>query len=117
MPAIACSYDSTAEVLRHKVELQLSGQGLNQKNFMDKIIKAIPLENYLIEIQTSSGITGIFDVKPYLGGSAFKELLNESYFRMVRPAHHGIAWQHEQDFSADTIIWDIQNIDQSTKLA
>ena len=79
---------------------------------MDKIIKAIPLENYQIEILTSSGISGIFDVKPYLGGSAFKELMDESYFRMVRPAHHGIAWPHKQDFSADTIIWDIENAQQ-----
>ena len=79
---------------------------------MDKIMKAVPLEGYRIEIQTNSGISGIFDVKPYLNGSAFKELINESYFRMVRPAHHGIAWPHGQDFSADTIIWDIQNARQ-----
>ncbi len=79
---------------------------------MDKIIKAIPLDNYQIEILTSSGISGIFNVKPYLQGSAFKELLNESYFRMVRPAHHGIAWPNEQDFSADTIIFDIENPQQ-----
>jgi hypothetical protein len=76
---------------------------------MDKIIKAIPLEDYKIEILTSSGISGIFDVKPYLNGSAFKELVEVSYFRLVRPAHYGIAWPHEQDFSSDTIIWDIQN--------
>lgn len=75
-------------------------------------MKAVPLEGYRIEIQTNSGISGIFDVKPYLNGSAFKELMNESYFRMVRPAHHGIAWPHGQDFSADTIIWDIQNARQ-----
>jgi len=76
---------------------------------MDKIVKAIPLDDYRIEILTSGGISGIFDVKPYLRGSAFKELVDESYFRMVRPAHYGIVWPHEQDFSADTIIWDIQN--------
>lgn len=76
---------------------------------MDKIIEAIPLENYRIRILTSSGILGVFDVKPYLQGSAFKELADESYFRLVRPAHHGIMWPHEQDFSSDTIIWDIQN--------
>ncbi|SJM94238.1 conserved hypothetical protein [Crenothrix polyspora] len=76
---------------------------------MDKIIKAFALDDYKIEILTSSGISGIFDVKPYLRGSAFKELANESYFRMVRPAHYGIMWPHEQDFSSDTIIWDIQN--------
>ncbi|NJA05172.1 DUF2442 domain-containing protein [Methylococcaceae bacterium WWC4] len=76
---------------------------------MDKIVKAIPLDNYRIEIQTTSGVFGVFDAKPYLVGSAFKELLNEAYFRLVRPVHHGIAWPHEQDFSADTIIYDIQN--------
>jgi hypothetical protein len=76
---------------------------------MDKIIKAIPLKDYKIDILTSSGISGIFDVKPYLKGSAFKELIEESYFRQVKPVHHGIAWPNEQDFSSDTIIWDIQN--------
>jgi len=82
---------------------------------MDKIVKAVPLEDYCIAIQTSSGVSGIFDVKPYLAGSAFKELLDESYFRMVRPAHRGIAWPHEQDFSADTIVWDIQNAQPAAK--
>ncbi|VFM97955.1 MAG: Protein of unknown function (DUF2442) [Candidatus Kentron sp. G] len=75
----------------------------------DTIIKATPLDNYRIEILTESGVFGIFDVKPYLGGSAFKELYDESYFRTVRPAHGGIEWPHEQDFCADTIIWDIRN--------
>jgi hypothetical protein len=80
---------------------------------MDKIIKAIPLDDYRIDILTSSGISGLFDVKPYLRGSAFKELADESYFRLVRPAHRGIMWPHEQDFSSDTIVWDIQNAQQS----
>ena len=75
---------------------------------MDTIIKAIPLDHYRIEILTSSGVSGIFNVQPYLGGSAFKELTNKSYFCLVRPTHHGISWPHEQDFSADTILWDIQ---------
>ena len=75
---------------------------------MDKIIKAKPLDDFRIEILTSSGISGIFDVKPYMQGSAFKELADESYFRLVRPAHQGIMWPHEQDFSSDTIVWDIQ---------
>jgi hypothetical protein len=79
---------------------------------MDTIIKATPLENFKIDVLTSSGISGVFDVKPYLGGSVFKELADESYFRLVRPAHHGIMWPNEQDFSSDTIIYDIQNAQQ-----
>ncbi len=81
---------------------------------MDTIIKAEPLDDYKIDILTSSGLSGIFDVKPYLKGSAFKELSNESYFCLVRPAHHGIMWPNEQDFSSDTIIWDIQNAQQKS---
>jgi hypothetical protein len=75
---------------------------------MDKVIKAVPLEDYRIDILTSSGVAGVFDVKPYLQGRVFQELRDEAYFRQVRPAHHGIAWPHEQDFSADTIIHDIR---------
>jgi hypothetical protein len=75
---------------------------------MDTIVRAIPLDDYRIEILTSSGVAGVFDVKPYLNGSAFKELTDQSYFRLVRPAHHGIMWPHEQDFSSDTIVWDIR---------
>ncbi len=76
---------------------------------MEKIIEANPLGDYKIQILTHSGISGIFDVKPYLKGSAFKQLEEASYFQQVRPAHHGISWPNEQDFSSDTIIYDIQN--------
>jgi len=74
---------------------------------MDTILKAIPIDDYKIEILTSSGISGVFDVKPYLNGSAFKELKNKAYFHLVRSVHHGIMWPNEQDFSSDTIIYDI----------
>lgn len=79
---------------------------------MDTITHAIPLDGYRIDIRTSSGISGIFNVQPYLKGSAFKELEDESYFRQVAPAHHGIRWPNNQDLSSDTIIWDIQNAQQ-----
>lgn len=82
---------------------------------MDKIIKADSLNDFRIDILTNSGISGIFDVKPYLHGSVFKELTDESYFRLVRPAHYGIMWPHEQDFSSDTIVWDIQNSQQKNQ--
>ncbi len=79
---------------------------------MDKIVQAIPLEDYKIEVLTHSGISDIFDVKPYLGGSAFQALSDPSYLRRVRPAHHGMMWPHEQDFSSDTIIYGLQNAKQ-----
>lgn len=75
---------------------------------MDKILQAIPNADHTIDIVTSSGVKGCFDVKPYLQGSAFKQLLDLHYFYLVRPAYHGICWPNEQDFSADTIIYDLQ---------
>lgn len=79
------------------------------KASMDKIIKAVPLTNFKIEVLTSSGLAGIFDMKPYLKGSAFKQLLNQDYFNQVKPLHFGIAWPDEQDISSDTVVFDIKN--------
>jgi Protein of unknown function (DUF2442) len=76
---------------------------------MDTITYAKPLDNYRVEIETGAGLVGIFDVKPYLKGSAFHELKDQTYFKQVKPIRHGIRWPHEQDFSSDTIIWDIQH--------
>ncbi len=75
---------------------------------MERIIEAIPLEDYRVRVTTGSGQQGIFDVKPYLKGSAFHELKDPAYFGRVRPARYGISWPHEQDFSSDTIIYDMQ---------
>ncbi len=77
---------------------------------MEKIIEAIPMEDYQVMVTTESGLQGIFDVKPYLHGPAFHELKNPAYFNMVRPVKWGIRWPREQDFSSDTIIYDMQNV-------
>jgi hypothetical protein len=76
---------------------------------MDKILKATPLPDYQLDILTSSGVAGIFDVKPYMGRGVFKELVDKDYFSKVRPLRYGIAWPNEQDLSSDTIIYDIQH--------
>ncbi|MEW6711643.1 MAG: DUF2442 domain-containing protein [Candidatus Riflebacteria bacterium] len=84
---------------------------------MDKIVKVIPLKDFRLEILTSSGISGVFNVEPYLGGSAFHELRNLDYFRQVKPAHHGIRWPNGQDFSSDTVIHDLQRSSIDSKCA
>ncbi len=74
---------------------------------MDKISKVVPLDDFLLDIVTSSGVSGVVDVKPYMREAAFRELENPAYFKQVRPAHHGIRWPNGQDLSSDTLIWDI----------
>ncbi len=54
-------------------------------------------------------MAGIFDMKPYLKGNAFKQLLNENYFKQMKPLHLGISWPDEQDISSDTVIADIKS--------
>ena len=76
---------------------------------MEKIVRVKPNADYTIEIVTSGGRTGVFDVKPYMSGVAFKELADISYFMQVRSSHYGIAWPHEQDISSDTILCDIES--------
>ena len=71
---------------------------------MDKIVQAIPLEDYKIQIESSSGVTGIVDVKSCFKGGAFKALEDKGYLSQVRPVHYGIAWSNGQDFSSKTFI-------------
>ena len=70
---------------------------------MDKIEIAIPLEDYKIKILTSSGISGIFDVKPYLSFGIFQELKDKSLFNSVQPFLGSIQWKNGQDFCPDTL--------------
>ena len=57
---------------------------------MERIIEAIPLEDYRVRVATDSGLQGIFDVKPYLTVSAFHEWKDPACFGRVRPARYGI---------------------------
>ena len=54
-------------------------------------------------ITTSDGKTGKFDVRPYLGFEAFKELGDISEFMKIRNGGYFVEWQNGADLSADTI--------------
>jgi len=75
---------------------------------MDKIVKAIPLANYQVRISTRLGVEGIFDVKPYIKGAYFEQLLDENYFNSVKNCGSSIAWPNEQDLSLGTIMFDLK---------
>ncbi len=61
------------------------------------------LSDYRIRVTLSNGMTGIFDVKPYLDKGVFKELKDYEYFRRARIEFGTITWPNEQDFSPETI--------------
>ncbi len=59
----------------------------------------------------------MFDVKPYLHGVAFRELENKAYFKLVTVSRYGIKWPNEQDFSSDTIVFDLTAEKEYRKVA
>lgn len=82
---------------------------------MVRVITAEPTENYKLRILLSNGKKGIFDVSPYLDKGIFHELKEQQYFRCVKVVYGGVIWPHEQDFSAETIEYELQEENVSNK--
>jgi len=74
---------------------------------MLQVVKLYPKGNYLLHVGLSNGMEGEFDVSPWLEMGIFRELKDYDYFRKVRITFGGIAWPNEQDFSADTIEYEM----------
>ena len=81
---------------------------------MAKVVSAEAIDNYKLRVVLSNGETGIFDVSPYLDKGVFRQLKDEKYFRLVRVAYGGVTWPQEQDFSPETIEYELQQ-DQPPK--
>jgi hypothetical protein len=75
---------------------------------MKKVISVKPLEGKKVEIIFSDGVTGIFDVAPYIRSDFFKRLEDDDYFRQVRLFFSGIGWPEGQDIGPDTIEAELQ---------
>lgn len=75
---------------------------------MIKVLSANPIKNYKLQISLSNGKNGVFDVSPYLDKGVFTELRDPHYFRCVQIAFGGVMWPHEQNFSAETIEYELE---------
>ena len=75
---------------------------------MKKIISVSPLEGKKVAVVFSDGISGIFDVAPYIRSDFFKRLEDDSYFKHVRLFFSGIGWPDGQDLGPDTIGADLK---------
>ncbi|MGM0444295.1 MAG: DUF2442 domain-containing protein [Fibrobacterota bacterium] len=74
---------------------------------MLKVIHVEARKNHRLYVELSNGKKGLFDVTPYLEKGVFSELNDKNYFKQVKPFFIGISWPHEQDFSADTIEYEM----------
>lgn len=62
-----------------------------------------PLQDYCLEAEFSTGERRWFDMKPYLGYSAFAPLTEEGLFMKAHVAYGTVIWNDEIDLSPDTL--------------
>ena len=67
-------------------------------------------EKYKLYIELSNGVSGYFDLTPYLEKGIFTQLKDIDYLKKVKPDTFGICWPKGQDLSADTIEYELQPI-------
>ena len=68
-----------------------------------KAVAVAPLENYRLSVCFDNGEQRIFDVKPYLHGEWFSELLDKSVFKTVKVEGLSVAWADGQDIAPDCL--------------
>lgn len=68
-------------------------------------IKVIPLENYTLHIFFDNNEEKIFDVKPYIKGNWYKELMDVSYFSSVSTDGFTVIWPNGQDICPDDLYY------------
>ena len=68
---------------------------------MTKILSVMPLADYKLKIEYSTGEIKIFDVAPYIVGSWFGQLKDVEYFNSVHIINggRGIEWADGQDIA------------------
>ena len=67
------------------------------------IVKVEPKEHYQLLVHAENGLSGVFDVSPYLAAEAFLPLREKENFSKVTSGGYFIAWDSGADLSADTI--------------
>ncbi len=75
---------------------------------MKKVSRVSPLEGKKVAVVFSDGVSGVFDVAPYIRSDFFRRLEDDAYFKQVRPFFTGIGWPEGQDLGPDTIAADLQ---------
>ncbi len=64
-----------------------------------KILNVTPLEDYNILLEYDTSEIKVFNVKPYINGDWYNELLDINYFNRVKSIGVGIEWENGQDIS------------------
>lgn len=68
-----------------------------------KAVRVIPLPEYRMEIHFDNGECRLFDVKPYLHGEWFLQLLDVNVFNQVKIDGLSVSWPDRQDIAPDCL--------------
>ena len=68
-----------------------------------KAVAVKPLPDYMLQVDFNNGERRLFDVKPYLRGEWFSELLDEKVFHSVKVEGLSVAWPDGQDIAPDCL--------------
>lgn len=69
------------------------------------VTKVIPKNNYILLLEFNNGEKKEFDVKPYIKGTWFGKLKEDSYFKTVRTNGFSIEWPDGQDICPDDLYY------------
>lgn len=69
--------------------------------FQSRLVNVEPMGHLKLRLTYETGEVRLFDVSPYVNGSWFGELKEDTYFRTVRllPGGVGIEWGNGQDIA------------------
>lgn len=62
-------------------------------------------KDYILKVIFDNGETKIFDVKPYIKGSWYSQLMNFSYFSLAKADGFTIIWPDDQDICPDELYY------------
>ncbi len=76
---------------------------------MAKIVEAIPIENYKLQLTFQDGVSGTVDVSDMLDGEAFQDWNDYQFFKKMTLDEelHTVVWPNGVDLSADTLYMEI----------
>ena len=79
-----------------------------------RVASVVPTQDHKLEIEFTSGETGVYDCKPLLDFGVFQELRDVGYFQQARVEGGTVVWPHEQDICPDTLYQDSKKLAVST---
>ena len=66
-------------------------------------VSVVPIDNYISTVKFDNGEEKKFDVKPYIKGDWYGQLMDVSYFKAVTTDGYTVVWPDGQDICPDEL--------------